>query len=255
MDNSPFSRLAPELRNYTFELAVTHEDDVQIVSTSTTSSRVGVNVHHPLALAQTCRQIRAEARAFFFTCNSFSVTGNLDEAHQMPHVDSAEYANAAFGFLGLAKSVPDLFGQVDTRLMRAFNIHLGRGAYRLPLAFQSHTPLFGMLSTIPELHAKFGRELNMHLKVTLPHVEADGTLRDQVFDFCFNSATPDPGFVQVLLVVNQLSARLAEHSVPSPDSIMSMLQITLFAESLARARKLVLEGCHGLVQRTPGLWG
>ncbi|KAK4539388.1 hypothetical protein LTR36_010989 [Oleoguttula mirabilis] len=78
MDASPLQRLAPELRNRIWELALTQADPVKVhgkngrnvaepgaLAITTTDS-------HPLALRQTCRQISSECGRLFYIHNSFT---------------------------------------------------------------------------------------------------------------------------------------------------------------------------------------
>lgn len=64
MDNSPFARLSPELRNNIYELALHNSDgDIELDSLGCSNQ-----------LTRTCRQIRIETRAMFYAANEFRVT-------------------------------------------------------------------------------------------------------------------------------------------------------------------------------------
>jgi len=74
MDNSALARLSPDLRNYTYELALqnlrsrpvedNYENDFLTIPLEETKTHNG--------LTRTCCQIRAEARPMFWSTNDFS---------------------------------------------------------------------------------------------------------------------------------------------------------------------------------------
>lgn len=78
MNNSPFARLAPELRNHIYELALTDDAPV-VVKGHIPASAFGppqvwaLTNSRQLALTQTCGQIREETVQMFHTSNAFTV--------------------------------------------------------------------------------------------------------------------------------------------------------------------------------------
>lgn len=69
MDNSPLGRLSPELRNQIYELVFqpSNRSYLQVRPTRLDAA----NFAQTIAIAQTCRQVRAEARLLFFATNDF----------------------------------------------------------------------------------------------------------------------------------------------------------------------------------------
>ncbi|KAK5124198.1 hypothetical protein LTR85_001901 [Meristemomyces frigidus] len=74
MDKSSFGKLAPELRNRIYELALSSADPFHLYMSRTHSrlqQQPKTAQRYPLALAATCRAIRAEATALFYGSNTF----------------------------------------------------------------------------------------------------------------------------------------------------------------------------------------
>ncbi|KAK5114558.1 hypothetical protein LTR85_010135 [Meristemomyces frigidus] len=69
MDNSPFARLPPELRNRIFDLALTRSNGCRIELDQ---------MQNYNQLTRTCRQIRAETHAVFYSQNDFLVGSDYD---------------------------------------------------------------------------------------------------------------------------------------------------------------------------------
>lgn len=67
MENSPFARLSPELRNRIWELSIKDFGPRYGVTIDI------VNMHKFNGLTRTCRQTRAESRAMFYANNDFFV--------------------------------------------------------------------------------------------------------------------------------------------------------------------------------------
>jgi len=62
MDNSPFGRLSPELRNRIYEMVL---DPLRCVTMDLTNATTIHDIRHPLIV--TCRQIKAEAKAMSYS--------------------------------------------------------------------------------------------------------------------------------------------------------------------------------------------
>ena len=72
MDASPIKKLAPELRNKIYELALYHSEGFVIsVSKGTPVLKNKEGQSNVLALSATCKAIREETLAFFFSLNCF----------------------------------------------------------------------------------------------------------------------------------------------------------------------------------------
>lgn len=79
MDDSPLSTLAPELRNYIYELVLTRERPFRIFSNGRSAQLDLCDAKtHPLALTATCKRIHAECTSMFFAANTFTIC--------LPHV-------------------------------------------------------------------------------------------------------------------------------------------------------------------------
>ncbi|KAK5124197.1 hypothetical protein LTR85_001900 [Meristemomyces frigidus] len=81
MENSPFAKLAPELRNRIYELALTLPKRIVIVrrsfSPSTFRQEPANARYQPLALAMTCRVINEECQQLFYAANAFELRAAL----------------------------------------------------------------------------------------------------------------------------------------------------------------------------------
>lgn len=80
MDNSPFSKLSAELRNMIYEYALKQERPIIVTAYSTakhTEHEHHTADRHPLALAQTCQEIRGESLQLFYAVNTFTLSFRL----------------------------------------------------------------------------------------------------------------------------------------------------------------------------------
>ncbi|KAK5116315.1 hypothetical protein LTR85_009287 [Meristemomyces frigidus] len=76
MDGSPFARLPPELRNQIYEPALTLGQPITTLWWPTSDNFLSVRssgLHHPFALAQTCRAMRSESSALCYNLNAFEL--------------------------------------------------------------------------------------------------------------------------------------------------------------------------------------
>jgi hypothetical protein len=99
LENSPLSRLPPELRDEIFSMATTHIHSYELDSNSTSMSsffsRFGVGpsttcseISSALNILATCKQIRSEAANLFFSLNdiqllSFSLHYSVEQAERI----------------------------------------------------------------------------------------------------------------------------------------------------------------------------
>lgn len=72
MDQSPLQKLPPELRNRIYELALLERLPIAV-------STHGPNEKATTPLLQTCRQIRVEASAIYYSGNTFDILPNYKE--------------------------------------------------------------------------------------------------------------------------------------------------------------------------------
>ncbi|KAK3708567.1 hypothetical protein LTR37_011462 [Vermiconidia calcicola] len=78
MDDSPFGKLAPELRNTIYEMTVESPDQISLWFKK--SDNKTWRWSHPvqeLALPATCKQIRSESLPLFFSTNTFRLSSNI----------------------------------------------------------------------------------------------------------------------------------------------------------------------------------
>lgn len=75
MENSPLSRLPPELRNYIYELTLIERNDIKINKPRTCHNPS--RVWKPPPLLQTCGQLRTEALPVYYSNNKFVVVENF----------------------------------------------------------------------------------------------------------------------------------------------------------------------------------
>lgn len=77
MDDSPFSKLAPELRNQIYDLALRHDTPIAIrwlrVPDTFRLHEPTDEQRHPLALTATCKQARQETLKLFGAANTFTL--------------------------------------------------------------------------------------------------------------------------------------------------------------------------------------
>jgi len=84
MDESPLGRLAPELRNRIYELALTQERPIIMLYTHDPRYGRGQvrqakpSTPHLLALPGTCKQARSEALQLLYACNAFKLRISSD---------------------------------------------------------------------------------------------------------------------------------------------------------------------------------
>lgn len=76
MDASKLAKLPPELREQIYELVLCHHQFHLIHLSSGTPQLSQISGTHPLALAQTCTQIRNESLPIFFRGNHFVLSTN-----------------------------------------------------------------------------------------------------------------------------------------------------------------------------------
>lgn len=69
MDHSPLARLAPELRNRVYELALTHSDRIKPLNGSHHAELADHN-----QLTSTCRQVRTETLGMFYAVITFALS-------------------------------------------------------------------------------------------------------------------------------------------------------------------------------------
>ena len=77
MNESPFSKLAPELRNSVYELVMSDDSPVCITITEDgkrVARDVDSSIAHGVALTATCKQMRDECTQLFYACNEFHFT-------------------------------------------------------------------------------------------------------------------------------------------------------------------------------------
>lgn len=90
MDTSPFAKLPPELRDYIYEFALTHDEELTIDiidywKKDNYRQRINpvIGPRHALSLTKTCKQIRAETGLMLYKLNTFTV---LHPPATLPHV-------------------------------------------------------------------------------------------------------------------------------------------------------------------------
>lgn len=72
MESSSFSKLAPELRNRIFEMALSYPDPTSIDESCKRRCKDALRARNPRALTMTCRKINLDTRSMFFAVNRFS---------------------------------------------------------------------------------------------------------------------------------------------------------------------------------------
>jgi len=100
MDNSPLSKLPPELRNFIYELALHQDKPFNLHWSPTQSVREAAWSHSPkqaLALTATCHRIRSECSKLFYATNTFV----LDCPDVGLEFDPARYERVLVDFIEL----------------------------------------------------------------------------------------------------------------------------------------------------------
>ncbi|KAK5124133.1 hypothetical protein LTR85_001836 [Meristemomyces frigidus] len=105
MENSPFARLAPELRNRIFELALKSDDPIVIFERYFYNGTVRLfgaeGQSRPTSLFRTCKTIHNEAAQLFYAINTFEVDMKLqgcnyaDSYTRMESVESSRFGKLA----------------------------------------------------------------------------------------------------------------------------------------------------------------
>lgn len=75
MDNSPLSRLPPNIQSYIIRLALSYRSPITLLSRIEAARRVEIPLfHHPGAVHHTCRDLRARYTKYFYEANHFHFT-------------------------------------------------------------------------------------------------------------------------------------------------------------------------------------
>ncbi|KAK4954299.1 hypothetical protein LTR10_007729 [Elasticomyces elasticus] len=79
MENSPLSKIPPELRNQIYELVFTYPDSIKCLVEGSRSGGSGTickayfRVRYPLAMTETCKAIHNESSQLVFSCNTIEI--------------------------------------------------------------------------------------------------------------------------------------------------------------------------------------
>ncbi|KAK0854065.1 hypothetical protein LTS02_011678 [Friedmanniomyces endolithicus] len=125
MDNSPFAKLAPELRNRIYELVL------YVLGRSGIKVRLGNRgaqvKNAPLALTKVCREIRADTVKMFYAVNAFTVyTKVFDDMEEDEGSDGPmDAAGAAEMPIDRTWSWFAKFGEKNARMAKRIVINLG----------------------------------------------------------------------------------------------------------------------------------
>ncbi|KAK5133317.1 hypothetical protein LTR08_007842 [Meristemomyces frigidus] len=78
MDNSPLARLAPELKNAIYELALYDANEIPLCAEKGSLASPSKQGSTASALTMTCKEIRAETTAMFYAVNTFTLYSGSD---------------------------------------------------------------------------------------------------------------------------------------------------------------------------------
>jgi hypothetical protein len=122
MDSSLFSKLPRELRDEIWRLSLQLSEEIFIFDEDGKPAiDAGVAEQHPLALSQTCKQIRTECHLVFYTLNQFCLESTV--LTQPYHFSTCKMANEP-GFKTF-KAWIDRLGPDSRAALKSINISLG----------------------------------------------------------------------------------------------------------------------------------
>ena len=121
MENSPLARLPPELREYIYELVLRDPSHltVHLSSGRPKLSQPSAFRHHPLALAQTCAQLRDESLSIFFRINTFALETDHITTHHPGYGLRTSWLNTLRQWL-------DAIGDDNRRQLRDVDFDIGK---------------------------------------------------------------------------------------------------------------------------------